>query len=156
MGFLWPTGCALGRSGEGGISSPVGCLWWVWVRVGLVYVPNGREPDSEHYRYKLVWLTALREMIDAGPSEVIVAGDMNIAPTDEDVFDPDTYIGQTHVTGPTAAPAELQVVGLHDVVRERSPTQGVFTYRDCRAGISTRTLACASTWCWPALRSPSG
>ena len=30
------------------------------VRVVCVYVPNGREPDSDHYRYKLAWLAALQ------------------------------------------------------------------------------------------------
>ena len=33
------------------------------VRIHSVYVPNGREPDSEHYHYKLAWLAALREMV---------------------------------------------------------------------------------------------
>ena len=61
-------------------------------------MPNGREPDSDHYRYKLEWLGALREMVAAGPEATIVCGDMNIAPTDDDVFDPDAYVGQTHVT----------------------------------------------------------
>jgi len=37
------------------------------IRVVSVYVPNGREPDSEHYRYKLEWLAALRELVAAGP-----------------------------------------------------------------------------------------
>ena len=37
------------------------------IRVVSVYVPNGREPDSEHYRYKLEWLAALRAMVAAGP-----------------------------------------------------------------------------------------
>src|SRR3984893_3944533 len=65
------------------------------VRVHSVYVPNGRLPDSEHYRYKLAWLAALRDTVAAGPKAVMVCGDMNIAPTDADVFDPDAYIGQT-------------------------------------------------------------
>ena len=79
------------------------------IRVVSVYVPNGREPDSEHYHYKLAWLAALREMVAAGPEDVVVAGDMNIAPTDDDVFDPEAYIGQTHVTAPEReALAELQ------------------------------------------------
>ena len=30
------------------------------VRVVSVYVPNGRQPDSDHYDYKLAWLAALR------------------------------------------------------------------------------------------------
>src|SRR5437868_704838 len=33
------------------------------VRVVSVYVPNGRSPDSEHYRYKLAWLAALRDLV---------------------------------------------------------------------------------------------
>src|SRR6185295_18513486 len=41
------------------------------VRVVSVYVPNGREPDSDHYRYKLDWLAALRDVVAAGPDEVV-------------------------------------------------------------------------------------
>jgi exodeoxyribonuclease-3 len=106
------------------------------IRVYSVYVPNGRAPDSEHYHYKLAWLAALREMVGAGPDASVVCGDMNIAPTDADVFDPDAYIGQTHVTPPEReALASLQALGLHDVVRERWPTDRVFTYWDYRAGM---------------------
>jgi exodeoxyribonuclease III len=106
------------------------------VRVFSVYVPNGREPDSEHYRYKLEWLAALRQVVADGPEETLVCGDMNIAPTDEDVFDPEAYVGQTHVTAPErAALAELQSLGLHDVVRERWPSERVFSYWDYRAGM---------------------
>jgi exodeoxyribonuclease-3 len=110
------------------------------VRVVSVYVPNGRVPDSEHYRYKLAWLAALRESI-ADPARTIVLGDMNIAPADEDVFDPDAYIGQTHVTAPErAALRELEAVGLHDVVRDRWPGERVFTYWDYRAGMFHQDL----------------
>jgi exodeoxyribonuclease III len=111
------------------------------VRVVSVYVPNGRVPDSEHYQYKLAWLGALREMVAAGPDATVVCGDMNIAPTDDDVFDPDAYIGQTHVTAPErAALAELQSLGLRDVVRERWPNERVFTYWDYRAGMFHQDL----------------
>jgi exodeoxyribonuclease III len=111
------------------------------VRVVSVYVPNGREPDSEHYRYKLEWLASLREMVAAGPDATVVCGDMNIAPTDEDVFDPDAYIGQTHVTQPERdALAELEAVGLHDVVRDRWPGKRVFSYWDYRAGMFHQDL----------------
>src|SRR3954451_408551 len=101
-----------------------------------VYVPNGRVPDSDHYRYKLAWLAALREVVAAGPDATIVCGDMNVAPADEDVFDPDAYVGQTHVTPPErAALAALQERGLRDVVRDRWPGRRVFTYWDYRAGM---------------------
>jgi exodeoxyribonuclease III len=111
------------------------------IRVYSVYVPNGREPDSEHYRYKLAWLAALGAMIGADPEATIVCGDMNIAPTDDDVFDPDVFVGQTHVTQPErAALAKLQALGLRDVVRDRWPTERIFTYWDYRAGMFHRDL----------------
>jgi exodeoxyribonuclease-3 len=111
------------------------------VRLHSVYVPNGRVPDSDHYRYKLAWLAALREMVVAGPDAAMVCGDMNIAPTDADVFDPDAYVGQTHVTAPErAALAELQAIGLRDVVRDRWPGERVFTYWDYRAGMFHQDL----------------
>jgi Endonuclease/Exonuclease/phosphatase family len=72
------------------------------IRVVSVYVPNGRVPDSEHYQYKLAWLASLRELVAAGAEATVVCGDMNIAPTDDDVFDPEAYVGQTHVTPPRA------------------------------------------------------
>ena len=111
------------------------------IRFTSVYVPNGRTPGSDHYAYKLEWLAALRDMIKAGPEAAVVLGDMNIAPTDDDVFDPDAYIGQTHVTEPErAALAELQALGLHDVVRDRWPGERVFSYWDYRAGMFHQDL----------------
>ena len=111
------------------------------VRVHSVYVPNGRVPDSDHYRYKLAWLGALRDAVAAGPEAVLVCGDMNIAPTDADVFDPAAYVGQTHVTPPErAALADLEALGLRDVVRDRWPDSRVFTYWDYRAGMFHQDL----------------
>jgi exodeoxyribonuclease-3 len=111
------------------------------IRVHSVYVPNGRVPYSEHYLYKLAWLAALKELVSTGPRDAMVCGDMNIAPTDIDVFDPDAYIGQTHVTPQErAALADLQAQGLRDVMRERWPTERVFTYWDYRAGMFHQDL----------------
>jgi exodeoxyribonuclease-3 len=111
------------------------------VRVVSVYVPNGRTPGSDHYEYKLAWLASLRETVAACPDATVVCGDMNIAPTDADVFDPDAYVGQTHVTKPEReALAELQALGLRDVVRERWPDERVFTYWDYRAGMFHQDL----------------
>jgi exodeoxyribonuclease-3 len=111
------------------------------VRVHSLYVPNGRTPGSDHYHYKLEWLRALRDVVAGGPEEVVLCGDVNIAPADEDVFDPDAYVGQTHVTAPEReALQELQALGLHDVVRERWPDERVFTYWDYRAGMFHQDL----------------
>jgi exodeoxyribonuclease-3 len=133
-----------GLAGEPGFPNPEAralSATCAGIRVHSVYVPNGRVPDSDHYRYKLAWLAALRDQLAAGPEAAVVCGDMNIAPTDADVFDPEAYVGQTHVTPPErAALAELAALGLRDVVRDRWPAERVFTYWDYRAGMFHRDL----------------
>ncbi len=104
------------------------------LRVSSVYVPNGRTPGDPHYRYKLDWLAALRATVTAGnPGMAVICGDMNVAPADEDVYDPAAYALSTHVTPPERE--ALHALGLHDVVRERWPGQRIFTYWDYRAGM---------------------
>jgi exodeoxyribonuclease-3 len=112
------------------------------VRVVSVYVPNGRVPGSDHYEYKLKWLASLRDAVSAAPATTVVCGDMNIAPTDDDVFNPEAYEGHTHVTEPErAALRALEAVGLHDVVRDRWPNEErVFSYWDYRAGMFHQDL----------------
>ncbi|OYO25144.1 exodeoxyribonuclease III [Enemella dayhoffiae] len=111
------------------------------IRVTSVYVPNGREVDSDHYRYKLEWLGALREFVAAGPADQVVCGDVNIAPADVDVFDPAAYVGHTHVTVPERAALQgIEGAGLIDVVRRRWPSERVFSYWDYRAGMFHQDL----------------
>ena len=116
------------------------------VRVWSVYVPNGRSPGSDHYQYKLAWLAALTNVVADGPvgtgqGGALVCGDMNIAPTDADVFDPSAYVGQTHVTPlERDALAKLEGLGLHDVVRDHWPSEQVFSYWDYRAGMFHQNL----------------
>src|SRR5690348_18407643 len=51
------------------------------VRVHSVYVPNGRVPESDHYEYKLEWLTALRAVLAAAAPATVVRADMDLPPT---------------------------------------------------------------------------
>jgi exodeoxyribonuclease-3 len=113
------------------------------LRVTSVYVPNGRTPEDPHYQYKLDWLAALRATVADYPAggSVVVCGDMNIAPTDSDVYDPAAYTDSTHVTPRERdALAALRELGLHDVVRERWPDERIFTYWDYRAGMFHQDL----------------
>ena len=104
------------------------------LRVTSVYVPNGRTPDDPHYAYKLEWLAALRDAV-TDPATTVIAGDVNIAPTDEDVWDPALFVDSTHVTpAERAALAAVQERGLHDVVRDRWAAERFFSYWDYRAG----------------------
>jgi exodeoxyribonuclease-3 len=105
------------------------------LRVTSVYVPNGRTPDDPHYRYKLAWLGALRDSVAPHRDHTVICGDMNIAPTDADVWDPGQFLGSTHVTpAERVALAEITGLGLRDVLRERWPDERVFSYWDYRAG----------------------
>ena len=109
------------------------------LRVSSVYVPNGRSLDDPHYRYKLDWLAALRATVAAGDlASTVVCGDMNVAPTDADVYNPAAYATSTHVTPPERD--ALRALGLHDLVRERWPGERIFTYWDYRAGMFHQDL----------------
>jgi len=109
------------------------------LRVWSVYIPNGRTPDSDHYAYKLKWLAALRGALAAELAEhpaLVVSGDFNVAPTDDDIWDPAVFVGATHVTPPERqAVADLLALGLTDV--EARPLKGdrPYTYWDYRAGM---------------------
>ena len=108
------------------------------VRVRSVYVPNGRTPDDPHYDYKLRWLAALRHTL-AGEQQAypdsLVTGDFNVAPTDDDVWDPAKFVGSTHVTQPERdALAAIRDLGLVDVVPRPGKGPNPFTYWDYRAG----------------------
>jgi exodeoxyribonuclease-3 len=108
------------------------------IRFTSVYVPNGRTPEDPHYQYKLAWLGALREALaaDVAAGPVVVAGDFNVAPTDDDVWDPAVFIGSTHVTPPERdALAAIRAVGLDDVVPRPLKGDHPFTYWDYRAGM---------------------
>jgi exodeoxyribonuclease-3 len=108
------------------------------VRVRSVYVPNGRTPDDPHYTYKLEWLAALRDACAAdagGDIPFAVLGDFNVAPTDDDVWDPAVFVNSTHVTPPErAALAALRETGLKDVIPRIEKGPHPYTYWDYRAG----------------------
>jgi exodeoxyribonuclease-3 len=93
------------------------------LRVVSVYVPHGRTVDHWHYEYKLGFLSALTDRV-AGwlrtGVHLVVAGDLNVAATDSDVFHPDAFAGSTHVTPLERAALEaLLDAGLVDVDVER-------------------------------------
>jgi exodeoxyribonuclease III len=114
------------------------------LRLWSVYVPNGRTPASTHYAYKLEWLATLRDALApevAARRPFLVAGDFNVAPTDNDVWDPSVFVGSTHVTGPErAALGDLRSLGLEDVVPRALKYDTPFTYWDYRAGMFPKNM----------------
>ena len=106
------------------------------VRVIDLYVPNGSEVGSEKYRYKLDWLASLRDFLAKEIQEhenLVVLGDFNIAPADEDVYDPEKW-GDSILCSPAerAALGALLDLGLTDVFRKFEQPEKSFSWWDYR------------------------
>lgn len=116
------------------------------LRVASVYVPNGRELDSEWYAQKLVFLEAMARRVGelrAGGDapELVVGGDMNVAPEDLDVYDPAAFAASTHTSEPERAGLRAVAdAGLLDAYRHLHPDAVGYTWWDYRQGHFHRGL----------------
>lgn len=108
-------------------------------RVVSIYAPNGRKVESPFYEAKLVWFERLAEWLEREhkPSDaLIIGGDYNVAPTDEDVWDPAACHGGTHVSPRERAAFErLMKWGLVDAYRLRHAEKERYSWWDYRAGL---------------------
>jgi len=107
------------------------------VRVIDLYVPNGSEVGSDKYEYKLGWLASLRDFLELEMQQhenVVVLGDFNIAPADEDVHDPEKW-GEAILCSPLErlALTRLLDLGLTDVFRKFEHPEKTFSWWDYRA-----------------------
>lgn len=104
------------------------------VRVVSVYVPNGNVVGSESYDYKLRWLFQLKRFLEESElasSDLVVCGDLNIAPGPGDVARIEQWEG-TVLYNPEMRQefSELQTLGLVDTVGQRFPEGGVYSWWD--------------------------
>jgi exodeoxyribonuclease-3 len=101
-----------------------------------VYVPNGSEVGCEKYDFKLEWYRRLRRFLEASysaGSEVLVCGDMNVAPEDRDVWDPDKWRSEIMFSDPEKAVfRDLLNWGLCDALRIHHQEGGFYTWWDYR------------------------
>ena len=109
------------------------------VVVVTAYAPNGREVGHEQFHYKLRWFDRLVAHLDAvaGPDDdVVVCGDLNIAPEDRDVWDVAALHGATHITPDERSRFRALVDwGLVDAFRHCHPDDDrLYTWWDYRAG----------------------
>jgi exodeoxyribonuclease III len=128
---------AVGLPGEPAPSEARWCEATVaGIRLASAYVPNGRTPEDPEFPRKLAFLDAAAERV-AGlrGGALILAGDMNIAPADADVYDPAAFVGSTHVTPEERSRLQRMLdLGLVDAYRALHPTETQFTWWDYRAG----------------------
>ncbi len=114
------------------------------IRVASLYAPNGRELGSAWYAGKLRWFERLAEWLAqvAEPTDaILLGGDLNVTPSDEDVWDAGAAHGATHVSEPErAALARLRDWGLVDTYRLRQPDPDRFSWYDYRAGMFHKNM----------------
>jgi len=114
------------------------------IRVVSLYAPNGRVVGSPFYDGKLAWFERLARWVreTTTPADaVVLGGDLNVAPTDADVWDAAAVHGGTHVSEPErAAFRTLTDLGLVDGYRARHSETGRFSWWDYRAGMFHKNL----------------
>lgn len=114
------------------------------LRVINLYVPNGGMVASDKYEYKLAWLVKLTEFLRQQLTQfpaLVVLGDFNIAPADEDVYDAEIMHDQVLFSEPEkAAFQQLLALGLVDSFRLFSQPPKSFTWWDYRAAAFRRNL----------------
>ncbi len=114
------------------------------IRVVNLYIPNGSTVGSEKYAYKLSWLAALRDFLAEEldrHEKLVVLGDFNIAPADEDVYDAQKW-GEAILCSPKerAALKELLKLGLSDVFRQFEQPENAYSWWDYRAAGFRRNM----------------
>jgi len=106
------------------------------IRVGSLYVPNGQSVGSDKFAYKLAWLQRWRAWLaahaDAG-APLVLCGDINIAPEDRDVYDPEAWHNQVMChPDERAALGDVCRWGLVDVFRRLNPDSNQYSWWDYR------------------------
>jgi len=104
------------------------------VRVASIYLPNGNPVDSDKYPYKLAWMARLeahvRERL-ALEEALVLGGDYNVAPADEDVYDPKAFKDDALCRPETRrAFRALLNLGLTEAFRALHAEPHLYTYWD--------------------------
>ena len=106
------------------------------MRIVCLYAPNGEEPGSDKYAYKLRWYTALSRWLrdeQAAWPGLAVLGDMNVAPEDRDVHNPKRWGGKIHVSAPEREALRMVLdTGLADAFRLFAQPEKMFSWWDYR------------------------
>lgn len=114
------------------------------VRILNLYVPNGESVESEKYIYKMNWLENMRKFIEAELvhyPKLVVLGDFNIAPEEQDVHDAKALEGRILFSEKErTALQEIAKLGLHDCFRLHAQPEKSFSWWDYRMNAFKRNL----------------
>lgn len=106
--------------------------------IASIYLPNGNPQPGPKFDYKLAWMERLLERAEelfATERPVVLAGDYNVIPTDNDVHSP-AAMADDALTQPESRAAfrRLAAMGWTDAIRARFPMGKIWTYWDYQAG----------------------
>ena len=109
-----------------------------------LYVVNGKDVGTDKYAYKLAWLKKLQsytKSILSKTDQLVMLGDFNIAPTDDDVYDIEKTKDQILCSqNERKSLQKLESMGLYDVFHDYSFPPQTFTWWDYRSGAFQRNI----------------
>ena len=102
--------------------------------IGCLYLPNGNPQPGPKFDYKLAWFEAFdahARRLGACGLPVVLAGDYNVVPTDEDIYDPTSWRDDALLQPASrAAFRRLLDQGWTDAIRTLHPHDRIYTYWD--------------------------
>lgn len=107
-------------------------------RVASIYLPNGNPIDTPKFSYKLDWMAALKEHAEdllTYEEPLVLAGDYNVIPMPDDVYDPKAWLGDA-LYRPESRTALRSIcnLGLTDAIRACHDEAGLYTFWDYQGG----------------------
>lgn len=114
------------------------------IKIVNLYVVNGQSVGSDKYKYKMQWLKRLQSYAKSSISKsdnVILLGDFNIAPTDDDVFDVEQTKDQILCSSAErSALKKILDLGFYDIFNDFDYPPKTFTWWDYRSGAFQRNI----------------
>ena len=108
------------------------------VRVASIYLPNGNPAPGPKYDYKLKWmdrLTKHAKKLLALEEPLVLAGDYNVIPTEDDVWDAKKWTEDALYLLETREKfRELTYLGFTDAYRACSPEPHRYSFWDYQGG----------------------
>ena len=103
-----------------------------------IYLPNGNSRGDDGFAYKLAWMDHLAERAEAlleTDTPLVIAGDFNVCPTDEDLA-PGALPPVDALVRPETRARFRRLLwdGLTDAVRAVHPHGAIYTFWDYQAG----------------------
>lgn len=108
------------------------------VRIVTLYLPNGNPQPGPKFDFKIDWMEKLiqrAETLLGSEQAVVLAGDYNVIPNDEDCYNPASWVDDA-LTQPESRAAYQTILnmGYTDALRQIHPSGQQFTFWDYQRG----------------------